>query len=226
MGGAVEARRDLGGALVAFAAALTAAGGFGALAALADAAGPFLALDVFDVDLIVAVDVANFGGERPAAQQGIDGLGDFMVHDHALAFLDLDEDVEGGRGFAFEHGLLGAAAAGLLVGQGDGIDAADQVGEGWVHEQVFEGIAVGGADELDAAFGDGAGGDGFELAADFVDDDGFGHVIFDGFDHDFMLQGGRCDLHAAGAADGWVGDVAVAGDFVAGIDDDDAFFCR
>ena len=35
---------------------------------------------------------------------------------------------------------------------------------------------------------------------------------------------GVCDLHAAGAADGWVGDVAVAGDLVAGIDDDDPFF--
>ena len=49
-------------------------------------------------------------------------------------------------------------------------------------------------------------------------------MVFDGFDHDFVLQGGRCHLHAAGAADGRVGDVAVAGDLVAGIDDDDPFF--
>ena len=129
-----------------------------------------------------------------------------------------------GGGLALENGFLGAAAAGFLVGQGDGIDAADQVGEGRVHEQVFECIAVGGADQLDAAFGNGAGGDGFQFAADFIDDNGFRHVVFDGFDHDFVLQSGRCHLHAAGAADGWVGDIAVAGDLVAGIDDDDPFF--
>ena len=121
-----------------------------------------------------------------------------MVDDHALPFLDFDEDVESGRGFALQNGLLGAAAAGFLVGQGDGIDAADQVGERGVHEQVFERIAVGGADELDAAFGDRAGGDGLKLPADFIDDDGLRHVVFDRFDHHFVLQGGGCDLHCGG----------------------------
>ena len=81
---------------------------------------------------------------------------------------------------------------------------------------------MSGADELDAALGDGAGGLGLEFGADFIDDDDFGHVVFDGFDHDGVLREWGGDLHAAGAADGGVWDVAVAADFVGGIDDDDA----
>ncbi len=71
-------------------------------------------------------------------------------------------------------------------------------------------------------FGDGAGGDGFLLAPDLVDDDDFGHVIFDGFDHHLVLQGRLRHLHAPRPADGRVGNVAVAGDLVAGVDDDGA----
>ena len=81
---------------------------------------------------------------------------------------------------------------------------------------------MGGGDELDAALGDGAGGLGFELAADLVDDDDLGHVVLDGLDHHLVLQRGRGDLHAAGASNAVVGDVAVTGDLVGGVDDDDA----
>ena len=42
--------------------------------------------------------------------------------------VDLDEHVECWWRLAFEDGLLGAAAAGLLVGERDGLDPADQVG--------------------------------------------------------------------------------------------------
>ena len=58
----------------------------------------------------------------------------------------------------------------LLVAQGHRLDAADEVGEGRVHHQVLQGVAVGGGDELHAALGDGAGGRGLQLRADLVDD--------------------------------------------------------
>src|SRR2546430_11007048 len=38
-------------------------------------------------------------------------------------------------------------------------------------------------DALPISFGNGARGRGFELGTDLVDDDDFGHVILDGFDH-------------------------------------------
>ena len=79
------------------------------------------------------------------------------------------------------------------------------------------------ADELNAAFGDGASSLCFEFRADLVDDDDFGHVIFDRFDHHRVLERGGGHLHPACAADRGVRDVAVAGDFVGRVDDDDAF---
>src|SRR5207237_10352 len=60
------------------------------------------------------------------------------------------------------------------------------------------------------------------LGADLVDDDDLGHVVLDGLDHDGVLQRRSGDLHAARAADPGVWDVAVAGDLVRGVDDDDA----
>ena len=74
-----------------------------------------------------------------AAEGLVDGLGDRHVDRHAVALLDLHEDVEGGRRLALEHGLLGPAAARLLVGEGDRLDAAEQVVEGGVDQQVVEG---------------------------------------------------------------------------------------
>ena len=81
---------------------------------------------------------------------------------------------------------------------------------------------MGGADELHSPLGDSAGGGSFLLGAHFVDDDDLGHVVFDRLDHDAVLGGGGADLHAAGVADGGMGNVAVPGDFVGGVNDDDA----
>ena len=61
-----------------------------------------------------------------------------------------------------------------------------------------------------------------ELGADLVDDDDLGHVVLDRLDHHLVLERRRADLHPARLADGRVRDVAVAGDLVAGVDDDDA----
>ena len=50
----------------------------------------------------------------------------------------------------------------------------------------------------------------------------WGHVVLDGLDHHLVLERGGGDLHTAGASNAVVGDVAVAGDLVGGVDDDDA----
>ena len=96
--------------------------------------------------------------EGIAAQEGIHRFGDVSMDGEFIARLDLDQHIEGGRGAALEHGLLRAAAAGFLVRERDRFDAADQVGQGGVEQQIFERLAVRRADELHAALGDGARG--------------------------------------------------------------------
>ena len=98
------------------------------------------------------------------------------------------------------------------------LDASDQVGEGRVLQQVLEGVAVGGGDQLHAPLGDRAGRQRFGLGADLVDHHHFRHVVLDRLDHHRVLRLGGRHLHPAGAADPRVGDVAVAGDLVRGVD--------
>ena len=81
---------------------------------------------------------------------------------------------------------------------------------------------MGGGDQLDAAFGDSTRGGGLLGSAHLVNDDHLGHVVFHRLDHHAVLLGGRRHLHAPGMADGRVRNIAVAGDFVGGIDDDHA----
>ena len=80
---------------------------------------------------------------------------------------------------------------------------------------------MGGADELDAALGDGARRGRLQLGADLIDDDDLGHVVLDRLDHHRVLVGRRAHLHPARAADARMGDVAVARDLVGGVDDHD-----
>ena len=138
-----------------------------------------------------------------------------------LTIENLDDDVERRRGLALQDALLRAAAPGLLVAEGDGLDAADKVRQRRVQHQVVEVVAVGGADQLDAALGDRPGGLGLQLGPDLVDDDDLGHVVLDRLDHHLVLERRRPDLHAPGPADGRMRDVAVAGDLVGGVDHDD-----
>src|SRR4030042_849587 len=83
---------------------------------------------------------------------------------------------------------------------------------------------MGGADELDAALGDGPGGFSFQAGAYFVDNDDLGHVVFHGFYHNCMLHGRCRHLQPPGMAYGGMWYVTVAGDFIGGVDDDDALF--
>ena len=164
---------------------------------------------------------AELRGDRVAAQHRVDGVCDIGMDRHALAILDLDDDVEGGRRLALEDALLGPPPARLLVAEGDALDPADEVGQGRIEHQVVEVVAVRRADQLDAALGDRPRRLGLQLGADLVDDDDLGHVVLDRLDHHLVLERRGADLHPAGLADGRMRDVAVARDLVAGIDDHD-----
>ena len=50
---------------------------------------------------------AHLGRQGVTPQQGIDGLGDVGVDGHAVAVLDLDDDVEGGRRLALQDATSG-----------------------------------------------------------------------------------------------------------------------
>ncbi len=164
----------------------------------------------------------NLGRERESAQEGIHRFGDVSMDGELVARLDLDQHIEGGRSAALEHGLLRAAAAGFLVRKRDRLDTADQVGQGGVEQQVLERLAMCRTDELHAAFGNGAGSGGLELAPDLVDDDHLGIVILDRLDHHLVLQHRLTHLHAPGAPDGGVRHIAVAADLIGRVDNDHA----
>ena len=144
------------------------------------------------------------------------------MHQPEAAAVHLHGQGEGGFGRPFLHGLLGAAAPRLLIAQGHRLNAANQVAEGGVLEQVAEGVAVGRGHQGHAPLGDRAGRLGLQLRADFINDDDLGHVVFHRLDHHLVLQLRPGHLHAPGPADGGVGDVAIAGDLVAGVDHDHA----
>jgi len=137
-----------------------------------------------------------------------------------ITVMNLDEYVEGGRRLAFEYGLLSSATARLLVGEGDGLDAAQQIVQGGVDQQVLEGIAMRGGHQLHPALGDGSGRRRLQLGADLVDDDHLGHVVLDGLDHHGMLQRRSANLHPPRAADPGMRDVTITADLVRGVDDD------
>ena len=108
---------------------------------------------------------------RRAAQEAVDRRRDVVVDGELVLLLDLDDHVEGRRRLALEHRLLRAAPARLLVGERDRLDAADEVRERRVLQQVLERVAVRGGDELHAALGDGARRERLCCGADLVDDD-------------------------------------------------------
>jgi len=162
----------------------------------------------------------NFGPWRNAAQDEIDRLLHVVVDGEAVIVEQFDYDVERRRRLAFQNGLLGTAACGFGVAEGYGLDASDEVAQSRIEHQVLERLAVGSAHELDSPFRDRATCNGFGFGPDLVDDDDLGHVVFNRLDHHLMLLGGDANLHPPRGADARVGHVAIAGDFVAGIDDD------
>jgi len=121
---------------------------------------------------------------------------------------------------------LRAPSAGFFIREGDRFDAADEVGKRRIEQQIFQRVAVRRADELNAALGYGTCGDGFQFTTDLVDHDDLGIVVLDRLDHHFVLECRFTDLHATGAADGRMGNIAVAGDLVRRVDNYDALLLR
>ncbi len=118
---------------------------------------------------------------------------------------------------------MGAAPAGFVITEGDNLDAAHQVREGGVEDEVLQCIAVRSADQLNTSFGDRPGSRSLHLSADLVDHDHFWHVVLHRLNHDSVLLLGGGNLHAPSATDGGVRDIAIAGDLIRGIDDDHTF---
>ena len=73
------------------------------------------------------VEASDFWNEGVATEPRIDDLRNVVMDSDGVPALDFDDNVEGGRGFAFEDAFLSAAIAGFVVAQGDGLDAADKV---------------------------------------------------------------------------------------------------
>src|SRR5579872_3916086 len=105
------------------------------------------------------------------------------MHNQFLPALLLYDDIEGGRSFTLKNALLRMATPRLLVTEGHGLDAADEIGERRVDQQVAERVTVSGGDKLHAKFGDGASGSRFQFGANFINNDDLGHMIFDGLNH-------------------------------------------
>ena len=155
-------------------------------------------------------------------EQGIDRSGHVVVYGQVLPVLDLDDDVKGGRRFALQHRFLRAPPTGFLVTQRDRLDAAYQIAQSGVLEEIVEGDAVGGADQLHPPFGNRARRSRLQFPADLIDDDHLGHVVLHGLDHHLVLQFGLRHLHTPRPANGRMGNIPVAADLVGGIDHDHA----
>ena len=143
------------------------------------------------------------------------------MHQPAVAAVHFHGQGEGRFRGPFKNGLLGAAAAGFLIAQGDRLDAAHQVAEGGVLDQIGQLIAMGGRHQHHAPLGNGARRLGLQLGPDLINDDDLGHVVFDGLDHHLVLQLRPGHLHPARPSDRGVRDVPIPGDLVAGVDHHD-----
>ena len=82
---------------------------------------------------------------------------------------------------------------------------------------------MGGADELHSPFGDGPRSYGFQLASDLINHDHFRVMVFNGLDHDLVLQAWFANLHPTRASDSRMRHITVAGDLVRGVNNDHAF---
>mmetsp|Transcript_8351 Transcript_8351/g.38043 ORF Transcript_8351/g.38043 Transcript_8351/m.38043 type:complete len:446 (-) Transcript_8351:530-1867(-) len=155
-----------------------------------------------------------------AGEHLVDTLLD-VVRDPHRALVHLDEDGKGGGRLTLHDGLLASPRARLVVAQRHRLHAADEVSQRGVLDEVLQELAVRCAHELHAALRDGPARDGFRLCADLIDDDHLRHVVLHRLDHDLVLLRRVGHLHATRAADGAVGNVSVAADLVAGVDDHD-----
>jgi hypothetical protein len=99
----------------------------------------------------------HFDAGRTAAEERVYGFCHVRVHGEMSAVVNFDQDIERRRRFPFEDGLLGPTPSGFFVTKSDRLDAADQIGQDRVLDEIFQRAAVGRGDQTYAAFGDGAG---------------------------------------------------------------------
>ena len=107
-----------------------------------------------DLDFARLVADADFRAGLAAAQQTIDSLRHIMMDRQFVDLDDLDDHIEGRRRLALQDRFLGAALLRFFIRERYRLNAADEIRERRVHQQVFEAVAVRRADELDAALGD------------------------------------------------------------------------
>ena len=81
---------------------------------------------------------ACLGVRSLTAQQRIDRVGDIRMYEDTRSLLLLDDHIEGGGSLALEHRLLRATSLGLLIAQRHRGDAANQIGERGVEQQIIE----------------------------------------------------------------------------------------
>ncbi len=139
---------------------------------------------------------------------------------HRLPVLNLHQHIERWRGSAFQHRLLRASPACFFVGQSHTVNAAHQIAQRGVHQQVVQRIAVSGAYQLYAPLGDGTRRLRFQLTPNLVDDDHLRHVVFNRLDHHLVLETGGSHLHTPGPPDGWMRNISVSCYFIGGIHND------
>ena len=133
------------------------------------------------------VAAANFRMDLPTFKKLVDSFADVTVHRDCLPVQDLDADFKSWLIRSFQHCFLRATSARFIVSQSDGLNATNEIYEGGILEQIFQGIAVCGANQHNASFGNRSCCGRFLLSSDFVDHDYFRSVIFDGFNHHGML---------------------------------------
>ena len=142
---------------------------------------------MFHFQLVFAIPVAQFQVQRFATQHAVHGIGHIAMHKQAFPFLNLDQYIKSRWGAPFKNCFLRPTPPRFFIREGNTFDAANQVGERGVQQQILQGVAVRRTDSLHAAFINRARRSGFLLAADLVDDDHFRAVIFNSLDHRFML---------------------------------------
>ncbi len=146
------------------------------------------------------------------------------MHFDVFALLNFNQNGESGWGFALQNRFLGAPPSRFVIRERYGRNTANQIGKGWIDQKIVQRITVSRAHQLDAAFGNRSGSLGFEFAANFVNHNHFRVVVFNRFNHHFMLQGRLGNLHTARRPNSRMRHVSVTANFVGGIHDDDAFF--
>src|SRR6266487_4062231 len=113
----------------------------------------------------------------------------------SITVLDFDKDIKGRRSTSFEDRFLCAASTRFLIRQCNCFDPTNKITQRWIEEQVIKRLTVCRTDELHTALGNCTGCSSFEFAPNLVNDDHFGVMIFNRFDHYFMLKHWLAYLH-------------------------------